>query len=271
MKNIFRPVWVAVFMMAFVTGGCSSAYVGLSGNTMYSEGLADMAITPVSGLEAMAHGSYMSTIPTSDSSNNAGVKIRYAVYGDPHSGQVVKRHAHVIFAELIDKNRYELMAETFASPNEINLRKTTLDRRNWTEHTFFEMRQGDWFTELWDMNGYITPQVWFGKRWSRSYDMSSRIVVEYREPLPSCAKMQDEKLLGVFNNAKIDTDSPECRREIEAILQRADQAFSMRRPATISTSAPAPAEVFSLKPDRNMDLKRYVGEAVFMSKAMGKE
>ena len=267
MKSIFRPLLPVVCLLAFVAGGCTSAYTGLTGNTMYSDGLADVAITPINGLEAVASGSYLGSMPADDNTS-AAAKVRYAIYGDTGS-QNVKRHAHIIFTELTDKTRYVIMPETFASPYDLDLRRIKLDRRDWVEHTLYERRQGDWFTEFWDINGYITPQVWLGKRWTRRADESSRVVVEYREPLPECATVHDKKVVVILNNVTIDMPTPECRREVEAVFERADQAFSMRRPATVNTSAPAPAEVIPLKPERYIDLKRYVGDVEFMPKKYG--
>lgn len=264
MNNIFKPLLPLICLLALAAGGCSAAYTGLTGSTMYSDSLADMAITPISGLEPVAYGSYAGKM-RSDTTVDPVTSVAYAIYGDP-GGQIVKRHAHIIFAEIQSKESYEMTAESFARPNEISLRGVKFDRRDWTEHVFYEPRQGDWFTEFWDMNGYITPQIWLGKRWSRSYDMSSRIIVEYREPLPACARVYDKKMVVVLNEVVLDMPSPECRREVEELFARADKAFSMRRPATISTSKPAPAEVLPGKPTRSLDLERYVGEAVYMSK-----
>lgn len=266
MKSLFRPLLPVICLLALAMGGCSSAYTGLTGATMYSDGLADVAITPVSGLKPVASGSYLGAMPADDIIHPKA-NVHYAVYGDSDS-QSVKRHAHIIFAELTDKTRYVIMPETFAKPNELNLRTVKFDGRSWIEHTFYESRQGDWFTELWDINGYLTPQMWFGKRWTRKYDDAARVVVEYREPLPACAIVQDRTVAIILNNVTIDMPTPECRREVEAVLERADQAFSMRRPATISTSAPAPAEILTVKPDRDISLERYVGTAEYMPKKM---
>lgn len=264
MKSFFKPLLPVLCLLALLSGGCTAAYTGLSGNTMYSNDLADMAIAPISGLVPVAYGSYTGKMK-SDNTIDPVANVAYAIYGDP-DGQVVKRHAHIIFAELQSKETYQMTAESFTRSNEMSLRGVKFDRRDWTEHVLYETRQGDWFTEFWDMNGYITPQIWLGKRWSRSYDMSSRIVLEYREPLPSCARVNDKKLLVVLNDVALDMPTPECRAEVEAIFARADKAFSMRRPATVNTSQPAPAEVLPAKPARSLDLERYVGEAVYISK-----
>lgn len=266
MKSLFRPLLPVICLLAFVAGGCSSAYTGLTGSTMYSDGLADVAITPVNGMEPVVSGYYLGKMP-SDNVTDPAAKVRYVIYGDIAS-QSVKRHGHIIFAELTDKAHYIIMPETFAGPNELGLRTVKLDRRDWVEHVFYEPRPGDWFTEFWDINGYITPQTWLGKRWTRRYDEASRVVVEYREPLPSCATVQDKKVAVVLNNVTIDMPTPECRREVEAVLERADHAFSMRRPATISTNAPAPADVLPALPDRDIDLERYVGTSEYMPRKM---
>lgn len=267
MKRILGPRLLVFGLLVFLSG-CGAAYTGLSGNTMYNNGLADTAITPISGLEAVAAESYFGTMP-SNGTLDPSIRVRYAIFGDT-GGQSVKRHAHIIFAELTDKNRWEMAAETFAASNEMSLNGVKIDRRPWTEHIFFERREGDWFTEFWDINGYLTPKAWLGKRWSRSYDMSSRIVVEYREPMPDCVRIPDPKKAAIiFSGTKLDIESPECRREVEAVLERADQAFSMRRPANVNVSAPAPAEALSVKPERKMDLKRYVGEAVYTDPTIG--
>jgi hypothetical protein len=256
MKNLFRLLLPVTCLLAFVAGGCSSAYTGLSGNTMYSDGIADIAIAPVNGMGPVAHGSYVGNMP-SDSINDPSARVRYAIYGDTGS-QSVKRHAHVIFTELTDKASFVIMPETFAGPTDLDLSSVKLDRRDWKVHTFYERRQGDWFTEFWDVNGYLTPEVWLGKRWTRLPDSGTRVVAEYREPLPACAAILDKTSV-IFNNVTIDMATPECRREVSAVLERADRAFSMRRPATINTNQPAPSEALSLKPDRDIDLKRYVG------------
>lgn len=267
MKRIISPRLFVLGLVVLLTG-CGSAYTGLSGNTMYSDGLADTAVTPISGLEAVAHDSYFGSMPA-NTNLDPNIRVRYAIYGDT-GGQSVKRHAHIIFAEIPDKKRWEMAAETFAASNEMALSSVKIDRRPWTEHIFFERREGDWFTEFWDINGYMTPRAWMGKRWSRSYDMSSRVVVEYREPMPDCVRIPEPKKAAIiFSGNQLDVESPECRRQVEAIMERADQAFSMRRPASVNVSAPAPAEVLTIKPERKMDLKRYVGEAVFTDPTIG--
>lgn len=262
MKSIFRPLLPVVCLLALAAGGCASTYTGLAGATMYSDGLADMAVSPVNGMVPVAAGSYVGSFP-SDSVINPSARINYAIYGDL-DGQTVRRSAHVIFADLTVKNKYVIMPETFRAANEIQLRRIKLDRRDWVEHTFYERRQGDWFTEFWDINGYVTPQVWLGKRWSRTYDQTGRVVVEYREPLPACAKVNDPDLVIIMSNVAIDAPTPECRREVEDVFARADQAFSMRRPATVNTGVAAPAPALSLQPERQFDLGRYVGRAEFM-------
>lgn len=266
MKSISRPLLPVLCLVALLAGGCATAYTGLSGNTMFGEGLADIAVTPINGMVPVASGSYLGTFP-SDGVVNPSTKVNYAIYGDTGS-QSVKRHAHVIFASMTTKNKYLIMPETFPGANEVALRTVKLDRRDWVEHTLYEKRQGDWFTEYWDINGYVTPQVWFGKRWSRTYDDSGRVVVEYREPLPECATINDPQVVILLSNVVIDAPTPECRREVEAIMQRADQAFSMRRPAAINTSMAVPATVLPSAPDRQMDLNRHVGHAEYMPKTM---
>lgn len=265
MKSFFRPLLPVICLLTLLACGCAAANKGLSGNTMYGDGLADTAVTPINGMVPVASGSYLGSFP-SDNIVNPPARISYAIYGDI-SNQSVKRHAHVVFAEMTTKSNYLIMPETFTRANEIALRNVKIDRRDWTEHTFYEKRQGDWFTEYWDINGYVTPQVWFGKRWSRTYDDAGRVVVEYREPLPECARINDGSVLVIMSNVMIDMPTPECRREVEAILERADQAFSMRRPATVNTSMPVPAQVLTVTPDREMDLERHVGHAEFMPKA----
>lgn len=262
MKSLSRPLIPVICLLALLVCGCKTATTNISGSTIYSEGLADLAITPINGMVPMASGSYLGTFP-SDNVVDPSAKISYAIYGDTNS-QSVKRHAHVIFAELSSKGRYLIMPETFSGANEIALQTVKFDRRNWIEHTLYERRQGDWFTEYWDINGYVTPQMWLGKRWSRTYDEVGRVVVEYREPLPDCARINEKDLMLIISNVMIDMPTPECRRAVEAVFERADQAFSMRRPATVNTSMPAPNNVMLIKPDSEIDLRRHVGHAEYM-------
>jgi hypothetical protein len=162
--------------------------------------------------------------------NSPYADFLFAAFSEEESGPV-RASAHVILSELPYPDwRWEM--ETWARPESMRYSKLTAARRNWTVQIFPVMAAGDWFSELWTLNGRQTPDFWLAKRWSATPDEELRIVAEYREASPSCMR---EQLLAYAESRKNKEFAPiqgknlanRCDREMEEFSARADAAVRL--------------------------------------------
>lgn len=244
-----------------VLGGCSTAYTGLDGNNMYTNTNLDVAVIPEDGLVPFRSASTAIDIETT---SNVGARtyLDYAIYGDPGDGPVT-RHGHVIFATFSDKNRYAFQPQTFARANELDLETQEINGRDWRVHTLYEDGESDWFSKVWRENGRETPEIWIGKRYSRTFNQTSRVIVEYREPLPACAKIEKTKILSFLDTRGLSVGTEECRREVDAVFERADQAFTIGRASELELTGEVPENIITKKTLPAMDGARYIGTAIY--------
>ena len=242
---------------------CTAAYSGLDGNIMYTNTNPDVAVVPKTGLLPLQSGTFYTNLE-SDSNLKPRLRVHYVVYGDKGEGPV-KRHAHVMITDILDRYQFNFVPQTFSGRNELSLSGTKIEGRGWSEHVRYEGFEGDWFTRWWTLNDRRAPQTWIGKRWSRDEDPVTRIVVEYREPLPECASIQERQIMFIFSNIRIDTPTMECKEEVDAVFKRADEAFSIQRSSRMKLGTAAPANVLTQFPKGAMDTARHIGTAQMIS------
>ncbi|MCL1915470.1 MAG: DUF4851 domain-containing protein [Desulfovibrionaceae bacterium] len=253
--------------LALLLAACSPAYTGLDGSIMYTNTNPDVAVVPNTGLMPMQSGVIYVNLD-SDSNLRPRTRVNYVIYGDDDSAQV-KRHAHVLFTEIIDRHQFQFMPETFSERNELGVKTVKIEGRSWTEHQRYENFEGDWFTRWWTMNDRNAPKTWIGKRWSRNEDPYTRTIVEYREPLPACASIEENQIMFIFNNVRINSPTLECKQEVDAVFARADAAFSIRRSSAMQLGSAAPANAMRQIPSApSMNTTRHIGSAQITSQPM---
>ncbi|MDR2503883.1 MAG: DUF4851 domain-containing protein [Deltaproteobacteria bacterium] len=250
-------------LFALVGAGGCVAYTGLDKNIMYTNTRLDVAVIPEEGFTPLQSGTMYLDLET-DTNLGARTRAHYVIYGDTEEGPV-KRHGHVIFVDILNSNQFQFVPETFSDRNDMNLRTVKIEGRSWNEHARFEEYEGDWITRWWTVNGRKSPQLWIGKRWSRNEDPFNRIIVEYREPLPGCARIKDKQLLDIFQGTAIDYPNDECKSEVNAVFERADKAFSIKRSSKMNLGQDAPANILNEFPTGGMDANRHIGKAQMTS------
>jgi hypothetical protein len=250
-------------------GGCTPARMGVFGNTMFSGGLPALAVTPArdSGLVPVASGRLLAGLET-DTTQQAFAGVNYAVFGAiapvDAKGATVTKHGHVLVTELSNSYAWEFNVESWPSRNEVYLRTVDFGGLDWTEHLLYADSTGDWFSELWRNNGFGVPERWIGKRWSRDYANHYRVVVEYREALPSCLDVANNEGQSYSVHAVFNADTPECRRELQEFEARAARAFevqNLRDAEKIPEPGNSLRTAFTEMPERLPDMKKLVGTA----------
>ena len=238
---------------------CSSLAVGLQGGGMYSSPLPKAFITTSAELQPVLEGSFTGRIKT-DTNLRALAENHYAVFGKTDGSKVLAQ-GHVIFSSFIQSRAWLFKPESQARKNEFYLKSVQLPGGFWKEHFMYE-NADDWFTELWKMNGYGVPEQWLVKRWSSSPANRTRIVVEYREPMPECVSVSTNAGQSYFVHAVMKDLDNQCRDKVNAFQQRADAAFNFDPNQEINPeNAISPPGFLSKIPAHNMDLVRHVGEA----------
>lgn len=258
-----RALFLLCCGLLLALGGCAgkSGYFGLSGQTTISGGLPKLAINAEPSLAVKGNGLTWGTLQT-DTNLKPTSKFYYTVYGqkDAQPGSLAQRHAHVVMARIDNPSSWEFTVESFTRRNEVYLRDAKINGLDWTEHLLFENSQGDWFSDLWLANGYKVPEVWVGKRWSRTYFGSTRMVVEYREPMPDCVDISDTSGSSYIVSALLNTNSQQCERLLKEFNARADQAFDIQSSRGQEFDGEAPAGVLLKRPERTPDMTRLVGK-----------
>jgi hypothetical protein len=258
-------------------GGCAPARTGVFGNTMFSGGLPALAITPArdSGLEPVASGRLLAGLET-DTSQQAFARVNYAVFGavapNDAKGAAATKHGHVMVTELSNNYVWEFNVESWPSRNEVYLRTVNFGGQEWTEHLLYADGTGDWFSEFWRNNGFKVPERWAGKRWSRDYANYYRVVVEYREALPSCLEVANNEGQSYFVHAVFNAYTQECQKELQDFEARAALAFevqNLRETENIPEPGSALRPVFAELPKLPPDMKKLVGTAQRSSRGGG--
>ncbi len=263
-----KPILCLLALCLAALGGCTSAHTGLDGQTMYTDTYIDLAVSPKNGMAPLRYVNTALDINT-DSNITARANVRYAMYGDAAENPV-KRHGHVIFASLTDKRAYTFNPESFANSNELELNTVEINgSSDWKEHIMYVEAQGDWFSKVLSYNDRIVPKVWIGKRWSRTFARSTRVIVEYREPLPDCATLDKKTIAALFHDVSIGTTSDQCKRDVDAVFDRANKAFSITNARGVYTpTGEVPADVLPKTPLGAMNTENNIGTASMINPVM---
>ena len=248
-------------LLALFLAGCGGHPSGLSGNAMLAGGLPRLIIEPEASLKAMAHGNTWGQLKT-DSNLQATAQVNYAIYGaidgDGSEGGPVLRHGHVLISKLNDFDGWEYNVESLTRRNEAYLSSVDKNGISWTEHLLYENSQGDWLSDFWAANGRAVPEVWIGKRWSRTYGGDVRVVVEYREPMPACITPTPGG--GYLAHTVFVTSNGECERWLKDFHTRADAAFNIQSSHGLDIALePAERPVLTTLPESRPDMTRLVG------------
>jgi hypothetical protein len=207
-------------------GGCSGPYKGFQGETMYTGQTPLLMITPSPPLKVVSSGNTWARVDT-DTNLKATASVDYAIYGEPDAKGLVRQSGHALVASFstVDAG-WDFAPESFARSNEVYLGAIKINGLEWVEHLLYENSEGDWVSNMWLNNGREVPERWIAKRWSRTYFGATRVVVEYREPMPECVEVRyGAKLLGrgsTFSGA-----TSECGSLIKDFEERADRSFEI--------------------------------------------
>lgn len=244
-------------------GGCGGNYKGFHGDAMYTGAVPQLIITPAPPLKPLGAGSVWAGVNT-DTNLRATANLDYVIYGDPAETGPVRRHGHVFVAGFssIDSG-WDFVPESFPRSNEVSLETVRINGQDWTEHLMYVDGAGDWPSAVWEANGRPTPERWIAKRWSRTYFSTTRVVVEYREPMPDCVDLRyGTRLLGggvAFSGATSD-----CGGLIRDFQKRADQAFtimSARGAERVALTGLNAGGALLERPQSRPDMAKLVGTA----------
>ncbi|MDL2307857.1 DUF4851 domain-containing protein [Desulfovibrio sp. OttesenSCG-928-C06] len=256
---------ITACLLALCLAGCAAGTgTGLSGNNMLAGGLPRLIIKPAASLEAVAEGNTWGMLK-SDTNLQASAKVSYAIYGDKSAQGPVTRHGHVLISRLTDSDSWEYNVESLTRRNEAYLNVVDKNGLGWTEHLLYENSAGDWFSDFWAANGRKTPEVWIGKRWSRTYAGHTRVVVEYREPLP--ASIETVPGSGYLAHTRFVTSGVEGEKWLKEFHARADAAFDIQssRGQEIIRQEPQATSLTTL-PASKPDMARLVGTVQIVDK-----
>lgn len=209
-----------------LVSGCAGPYKGFDGDTMFTGQVPQLMITPSPPLKVMGSGTTWARVDT-DTNLKATASVDYGIYGDPAENGLVRQHGHVLVASFSSVDAgWDFAPESFARSNEVYLNTVKINGQDWVEHFLYEDSEGDWLSNMWLDNGRQVPERWIAKRWSRTYFGTTRVVVEYREPMPDCVDVRyGTNLLGrgsVFSGT-----TTECGNLVRDFEKRASQAFEI--------------------------------------------
>lgn len=256
-----KRILLIITSLAFVCAlaSCSGVRTGLSGEDMLISGNPKLDIAPAGGLEMKLSGVRHGSLQT-DSNLGAYSQIHYSVYGKEQDKKVLA-HGHVMSVAISSRESWEFSMESLTQKNEVYLREVDKGYLSWTEHLMYVKSEGDWFSDLWRENGREIPETWLGKRWSRTFFGDTRVIVEYREPMPECVDVSDTSGQSYFIHAVLTPSGPECKRQLDDFNARAEAAFVFQKLDTDKpVEAPAPS-VLTVLPQTSFDMTRLVGKA----------
>lgn len=163
---------------------------------------------------------------------STSASINYSVFADL-AGPNVKRHAHIFLASVPGK-QWMLSPETYPARLALSTSKEKIDGKNFTIQVLIIPGEGDWFNELWQINGYNPSDAWLAMRWSTDPNTQERIVAEYREPLPRCLKQHsvyhDLNKGGVTTKFNRQLAWISCEEVLSAFRERGNSVFSFGKP-----------------------------------------
>lgn len=250
----------AILLLAVAgAGGCGAQYVGLSGAVMYSNGPANAVVIPDGSFDLLAAGRANGNIPT-DASIAAASTVHFSVYGDSKPGSIT-RSAHVMVTELTNSAVWEFQVEGSPGYNGAYIQAVEKDDGIWNEQLLYQEAENDWFSALWEVNGRVVPEMWICKRWSRTYGSYTRVVAEYREPMPEgIAIIRPGGVIG-NNRLRFEPDSEEARRALMEFHSRANKVFIFGKASEYGDLRSPDPMKFSRFPDMGFNMRRLVGQA----------
>lgn len=243
-----------------------SAWVKTSAaNMVYANGmrigsLPNLDVLVSSPLVLAQGDSRLASIP-SDTNLKASASLDYALFVQEQHG-VVQAEAHIMVVAISDEYSWRLAKETFPRRNELELGNGELGGLTWKEHFLYVQADGDWFSRFLTTNSVRVPQMWLARRWSKTYFDKIRVVLEYREPMPSCVQLGDTSGEPQMVRDRFRVSSPQCNRELEAFNERARGAFTVTPNIGKKRKGLAPAApLFTATPQGSPDIGTLVGRA----------
>ena len=261
LKAIVKNTGLAVLLLIPALSGCTPVQQAATDHTFYSTGQPSFEARFAEPFTLAASGRMQAFVP-SDTMASPVAQTTFAVFGQGAEGPVL-RHGHVMLSSL-PAAAWRWSMETWPEPSTLSLSKMTTTGQFWTIQLFPVPAQGDWFSEFWQANGREAPRFWLAKRWSATPYEETRIVVEYREPAPTCMNDALSPLEAIARQEQV--SPPEglqlllaCRKEIDAFSARADASVSLdtftgeRKDRVTFKSA--------FLPPSQINMKKLVGEA----------
>jgi hypothetical protein len=230
---------------------CSPARTGLVGNTLTSNTRPAISITANTPLQPVAGGRLWFDLPSPQIQSSATASFAYAVFSIPHNSGPVAVHAHAIISRLEDTNAWRFQHDSFKDPKALSFSSGIAHGGyGWTAQIMHTPARGDWFSELWVVNGRQVPEAWLAKRFAALLNDGNKAIFEYREPWPVNASMpaMDPLITDISGDA------------LTSFSQRADKAFSVSAERGSFEGAPTAPSALPVLPDIIPNLLRLVGE-----------
>lgn len=271
-----KKVKTHIIFLALVVllSGCSSTAnrVSMQGNTFISNSYPRVAVQPAPDLSLGASGNILVSLENETTQPVTGY-LRYAIYGQTKDNNVT-RHAHILLADTSSPG-WQFEYEGSQRRNAIYIKRTEANGIYWSEQLLYVDEKQDWPAAYWQENACNTPPVWLAKRYSTTSSDRTKLVLEYREPLPAGVSVhtEQEKYKTVM---KIDAPSQEAQKALAAFEERSAQAFTLLQPqeATLAvnadtgaelTGASAPAQMLAKKPSIKPNMTKLVGKIAVRS------
>ena len=247
MRSYFR---LFCLLALSAIAACNPAGLTVQG-TGVSSGRPDFSLQAPEGFQYIAAGVLTASVP-SEVAIRPPARVSFALF----SGSALSSAPllHILTAEL-PTPAWRFALESSKEPEDLDFSKETRDGRFLTLRTRAIRAQGDWFAELAGRNGMQPAELMLARRVSFTPTDRTRVVLEYREPLPACM-VEFTETLGT--RLRVAPPLPrECRSALEAFNRRADAALVLQK----NTNAPAAPLPGFITPDFLPDMAMLCGTA----------
>ncbi len=241
MRHFF---FLACLVMALCLPGCKTVEPRAD-DAGFASGRPSFGLQLPEGFSLIAAGRTTAEVPADIPLPPQG-RLRYALYADEGTP---KAFVHVLVTEL-PTPAWRFALESSRDPEDLAFAKETRDGRFLTLRTRVVRAEGDWFCALAGINGQSSPGWLLARRVSFTPNIYTRVVLEYREPLPDCLLPE---VADTPANARPRPDysavRATCSRELDAFAKRADAALTLGDPMPLPEVAAGAAKTPEFAPN----------------------
>jgi len=214
MMKTRRWLYVVVSLALVSGAGCAPPLTPVNGNTLYHDAYPNISVSAKAPLQLLDAGKEWSSLQSDSLTLQPLASFTYALYSATTQGPVTV-HAHALIVQPTDINRWLFLLDNYKLLNSLHYSEIARGGHGWNVQLLRVPSEQDWASGMWQANQRSVPEVWLAKRFFATPDKATRVVAEYREPWPSCLKLEAPDLTGT---------PAEC---LAGFLQRADAAFSL--------------------------------------------